>query len=70
MDFERLIVVCITTLAISGVGSGTFYKYQQDVMMSRNIENGIVKGIDPLAVRCAYANTSDTLCIAYASSKK
>lgn len=70
MDFERLLVVCITILSISGVGSITFYNYQQDAMMSRNIENGIVKGIDPVAVRCAYARPSDTLCIAYASSKK
>ena len=35
--------------------------------MKSNIESAIVKGIDPLAVRCAYEH-GDNVCIAYAIS--
>jgi hypothetical protein len=38
-------------------------------MMSRNIENGIVKGVDPVAVRCAYSRENDNICVAYAVAK-
>jgi hypothetical protein len=36
--------------------------------VERNVESAIVKGIDPVAVRCAYANASDVVCVAYAAS--
>jgi len=36
--------------------------------VERNVESAIVKGIDPVAVRCAYANQSDVVCVAYAAS--
>jgi hypothetical protein len=31
-------------------------------------ESAIVKGIDPVAVRCAYASERDVVCVAYAAS--
>jgi len=34
--------------------------------MERNIESAIVKGIDPIAVRCAYKAES-TMCAVYAA---
>lgn len=45
----------------------TYYSLQKDLAMKSNIESAIVKGIDPVAVRCAYGS-SDTLCIVYAST--
>jgi hypothetical protein len=37
--------------------------------MKSNIESAIVKGIDPIAVKCAYGK-ADPVCIVYAASKK
>lgn len=38
--------------------------------MGRNIENAIVKGIDPIAVKCSYSDYRDSsVCIAYALRK-
>lgn len=34
-------------------------------LMSKNIERAIEKGIDPIAVRCSYANANDRVCLAY-----
>lgn len=69
MDEAKLFVICATVTLMTGIGSIAYYNIQSNAMMSRNIENGIVKGIDPVAVRCAYANSGDNVCVAYAASK-
>jgi hypothetical protein len=35
--------------------------------MSKNINEAITKGIDPLTVRCSYASETDNICVAFAS---
>lgn len=56
------VLVCIT-----GIGCATYYNHHKTEAMKSNIESAIVKGIDPVAVRCAYEH-SDSVCIAYAIS--
>ena len=62
--FTVSILIAIVTL----VGSITFYKYSELKSVERNVESAIVKGIDPVAVRCAYAGERDVVCVAYAAS--
>jgi hypothetical protein len=62
--FTVSVLIAIVTL----VGSVTFYKYSELKSVERNVESAIVKGIDPVAVRCAYANERDVVCVAYAAS--
>ena len=69
MGEHKLFIICATLVLISGITSIAYYNVQKDRLMSQNIENGIVKGIDPVAVRCAYAQSSDNVCVAYAASK-
>ena len=57
-------LVLVTTTAISCT---TYYYHYKTQAMQSNIESAIVKGIDPLAVRCAYEH-GDNVCIAYAIS--
>ena len=45
-----------------------FYKYTEIRSLERNVESAIVKGIDPIAVRCAYSRESDVICVAYATT--
>ena len=56
-------VVIMTVTAIVSVG---YYNIQKDINMKSNIESAIVKGIDPLSVRCAYSSGYDQVCMAYA----
>lgn len=42
----------------------------QRVIMANNIDNAIEKGIDPITVRCAYAQATDNVCLAYAITHK
>lgn len=56
-----VIIVC------SGIYAALQYNTKQLSAMQSNIESAIVKGIDPLAVKCAYGSgTTDAICIAYA----
>lgn len=62
-DVIFIISVLLGVLAL--IGAVGFNQYAELKSMERNIESAIVKGIDPLAVRCAYKSDS-TMCVAYA----
>jgi len=44
----------------------TYYYDNQNKAIKSNIESAIVKGIDPIAVRCSYSGERDNICLAYA----
>ena len=68
MNEAKLFVICGTIVVMSAIGSIGFYNLQKDRLMSANIENGIVKGIDPIAIKCAY-DSNGTMCMVYAATK-
>lgn len=68
MSESKLFVICLTLVALVSVVSCGYYFMQRDRLMSANIENGIVKGIDPIAIKCAYDSHS-TMCAVYAGRK-
>lgn len=59
--------VLVIIAAITSVG---YYNVNDRVLLSKNIDTAIAKGMDPLSVRCSYAHSGDTICIAYAASQK
>ena len=65
---DNVFTVSILIAIVSLIGSITFYKYNELKSVERNVESAIVKGIDPVAVRCAYASERDVVCVAYAAS--
>jgi len=42
------------------------FKITESNLMSKNIQDAMSKGIDPLSVRCTYAADTDNICLAYA----
>jgi len=60
-----IISMLIATLAL--IATFGYIKLAELKSMERNIESAIVKGIDPLAVRCAYGDSS-WICMQYAGS--
>jgi len=46
-----------------------YNNYTELKSMERNIESAIVKGIDPVAVKCAYS-PQNTMCTVYAAKAK
>lgn len=65
---DRVFVISVLIGVIALISSVTFYQYNQLHAMQSNIESAIVKGIDPIAVRCAYASERDVVCVAYAAN--
>jgi hypothetical protein len=49
---------------------GTYYNINDRILMSKNIDSAIAKGMDPLSVRCSFVTNTDTICVAYAASNK
>ena len=68
-DTVELVVFILSVLfAILGLISAIGYnKYTEMKSLERNIESAIVKGIDPIAVKCAYGGDS-WVCMQYAQS--
>lgn len=62
-------IIAVTISIITLVGGVTYYNVQRDAAMKSNIESAIVKGIDPIAVKCAYGH-SDNVCVVYAANRK
>lgn len=60
-----IISMLLATLAL--IATYGYIKLAELKSMERNIESAIVKGIDPLAVRCAYGDNS-WICMQYAGT--
>jgi hypothetical protein len=62
--------ISITICFVSVVIGYSVYSINDRTLMSKNIENAITKGVDPLSVRCSYQTTTDSICIAYSLKGK
>lgn len=65
---DNVFTISLLIAFIALIGSVTFYHYSELQAVKSNVESAIVKGIDPIAVRCAYATERDVVCVAYGSS--
>jgi hypothetical protein len=60
-------ILCLSALLLMTLFAFTTYKLRDRQLMSKNIQEAISKGIDPLTVRCSYASETDNICVAFAS---
>jgi hypothetical protein len=67
MGNQKVFIFAVLIGVLSLIGSIAYTKNAELKSMERNIESAIVKGIDPLAVRCAYGD-STWICMQYAST--
>jgi hypothetical protein len=61
-------VASATIILLSAVISLSYYFINDRTLMSKNIDSAIARGLDPLSVRCSYADSKDIICIAFAAS--
>ena len=66
-DFKT-IVIAATIVVVSAILGAVVYNVNDRILMAKNIDNAIAKGVDPLSVRCAYADGRDMICVAYGAS--
>jgi len=60
--------ICMTLIILSGIICMGYFHINDRKLMSQNIDSAISKGIDPISVRCSYAASTDTICVAFAAS--
>jgi GTP cyclohydrolase I len=60
-------ILCLSGLLVMVLFAFTTYKLKDRELMSKNINEAISKGIDPLTVRCSYSSETDNICVAFAS---
>lgn len=71
MDKEFIsIVSAIALVLLTLITSVAWFNVSDRALMSKNISEAVAKGMDPLSVRCSYADSGDTICVAYAASTK
>jgi hypothetical protein len=68
-DFKTL-VIALATVVVSAIIATTYYNVNDRILMSRNIDSSIAKGLDPISVRCSFVTNTDAICVAYAASGK
>lgn len=66
IEFIVAAVICF----ISVIGSITYANVIENQSVAKSMALAMEKGIDPMAVRCSYAQSNDTVCVAYAASGK
>jgi len=69
MKTELGFIIAVTLGVLALIGSLSYNQYTELKSMERNIESAIVKGIDPVAVKCAYS-PQNTMCTVYAAKAK
>ena len=69
MNNDNVFVISLLIAVVTGITTVGYNNYAELKSMERNIESAIVKGIDPVAVRCAYKADS-TMCAIYAVHSK
>ena len=67
-DFKTT-VIAGTIVIVSAIVGAVVYNVNDRILMSRNIDNAIAKGVDPLSVRCSFADGRDMICVAYGASQ-
>ena len=66
----KTIVIGVSTVIVSVIIGATYYNVNDRILMSKNIDSAIAKGLDPISVRCSFVTNTDTICVAYAASSK
>lgn len=69
MKGEIIALIVAGMISVLSIVFGiAYYNIQRDAAMKSNIESAIVKGIDPIAVKCAYGY-ADNVCVVYAATR-
>jgi hypothetical protein len=68
MNESNTFTISLLIAIVSVIVSVVYYGVSELKSIETNVQSAIEKGIDPIAVRCAYANQTDVVCVAYASA--
>ncbi len=65
---DKLFIVCISIVFLVMIIAISAFHINDRILMAKNIETAIEKGISPLSVRCSYSKGDEPICVAYAAN--
>ena len=60
-------IISIAVVSITYIVSNGITEHKKVLAMSQAVSEASTKGINPIAVRCAFAKSEDNICIVYAA---
>ena len=60
-------IIAVTLVLITYIVSSGIVEHKKVLAMSQAVTEASNKGINPIAVRCAFAKSEDNICIVYAA---
>lgn len=69
-DNGKTFIISAAIVAVAAISAIAIYNINDRILMSKNIDSAIAKGVDSLSVRCSYSHSGDTMCVAYAAASK
>lgn len=70
MKETSIYIIAVAIVVVSAIIGAVAYNINDRNLMSKNIDSAIAKSVDPLSVRCAFADSRDMICVAYGAGKK
>jgi hypothetical protein len=68
MNYNLLsVVVSVAIVSVTYIVSHGITEHKKVLAMSQAVSEAAEKGINPIAVRCAFAKSEDNICIVYAA---
>lgn len=64
------VIISFTLVAITSIVSLAVYNYNDRILLTKNVELAMNKGVDPMSVRCSYSIADDAVCVAYTLTVK
>jgi hypothetical protein len=61
-------IISATLVALTALVCYAYYSVNDRILMAQNIQSALEKGVDPLSVRCSYADSDDTICAVHAAA--
>ena len=62
-------IIAVTLVIISAFVSFNTLEDKRLTSLEKSLETASARGINPVAVRCAYASSNDNICIVYAAKQ-
>lgn len=70
MKHEYIVtVIAVTLVIIAGFVSYNNLEDKRLTSLEKSLETASSRGINPVAVRCAFASSNDNICIVYAAKQ-
>jgi len=67
--YSITIILAATFLIIAAMASIGYSAQTKNELMAKDVQTALEKGINPIVIRCAYAEEGDRICLVYAATR-